>query len=172
MSVVSLFPCRWCDLGPCWAAQMYGSSMIASIVPPGWQGVTGMATPCAMRHDQRRHEADHQARDHRRPQCTATQLFLFETIRIWKSHIGTLEELNLSGNSKEKVALLLALRKARKLDTSTCLVCNDVIVIYSTLIACPVYGSYLLILWCPPERCRKNTPPPEKKFRPPPSSPP
>ena len=55
------------------------------------------------------------------------------------------DELNVSGTVEEKEALLLGFRKARKMDKSACLVCSDVIVIDSMLLACPMYRYYLLL---------------------------
>ena len=79
------------------------------------------------------------AGDHNAMQHSCSSLRLSEIgNRIW-------DELNASGNVEEKEALLLALRKAAKLDKSACPVCTDVIAIDSTLLACPLYCHYLLL---------------------------
>ena len=79
------------------------------------------------------------AGDHNAVQHSCSSLRLSEIgNRIW-------EELNAFGNVEEKEALLLALRKAGKLDKSACQVCSDVIVIDSTLLASPMYLYYLLL---------------------------
>ena len=77
---------------------------------------------------------DHNAVQH---SCSSLRLSEFGN-RIW-------DELNAFGNVEEKEALLLALRKAGKLDKSACPVCTFVIVIDCTLLACPIYCYYLLL---------------------------
>ena len=75
------------------------------------------------------------AGDHTAVQHGCSSLRLSEIAnRIW-------EELNASSNVEEKEALVLA----GKLDKSACPTCSDVIVIDSTLLACPMYRYYLLL---------------------------